>query len=68
MSASKERRLPKRVSVIIGARKKRLKETKAKQDIVEEKPSTAGSDQHGELLCMPGIEIGCNGSALRAMT
>ena len=37
--------MPKRVSVIIGARKKRLKETKAKQDIVEEKPSTAGSDQ-----------------------
>ena len=68
MSASKERRLPKRVSVIIGTKKKRLKETKAKQDIVEEKPSTAGSDQHGELLCMPGIEIGCNRSALRAMT
>ena len=61
MSASKERRLPNRVSVIIGTKKKRLKETKAKQDIVEEKPSTAGSDQQG-------IEIGCNRSALRAMT
>ena len=24
--------------------------------IVEEKPSTTGSDQDGDLLCMPGIE------------
>ena len=62
MPAAKERHLakPKRaLSMIAGRRKKEKGRRKA--PIVEEKPSTAGSDQQG-------IEIGCNRSALRAMT
>ena len=31
---------------------------KQNKDMVEEKPSTAGSDQDGDLLCMPGMEVG----------
>ena len=64
MSAAKERHLtkPKRAAGMIGAGRKRLKEAKSKQyieaPIVEEKPSTAGSDQDGDLLCMPGMEVG----------
>ena len=60
LSAAKERRKltkPKRAPMT-GAGRKHLRKAKTKQDIVEEKPSTAGSDQDGDLLCMPGIEGG----------
>ena len=69
MPAAKERHLAKRKRTLGMIGGKRFRKAESKQyieaPIVEEKPSTAGSDQGGDLLCTPGIEVGCNRGALR---